>query len=180
MSNCCSSSLGRRRAIALVIVATLTSAYAAAADFSGKWSGSSPGNDSVGTTYAVLKQEGTMLTGSAGPGESKQFQITTGKVDGAHLIFEVKMGGGTIRFDLTSTSARNSGGRCGFLRMTGIRQTPISFSNVFPNAESHNRHLRPAKFVSPRTKCGALFALRVTVCRGGTRAAAPFPRPFLG
>lgn len=109
MSNCCSSSLGRRRAIALVIAATLTSVYAAAADFSGKWSGPSPDNNSVGTMYAVLKQEGTMLTGSAGPSESKQFQITTGKVDGDHLIFEVKMGGGTIRFDLTSTPAELRG-----------------------------------------------------------------------
>ena len=109
MSNCWSSSLGRRRAIALVIAAMLTSVYVAAADFSGKWSGSSPGNDSVGTMYAVLKQAGTMLTGSAGPSESKQFRITTGKVDGDHLIFEVKTGGGTIRFDLTSTSAELRG-----------------------------------------------------------------------
>jgi len=70
---------------------------------------SSPDNDSVGTMYAVLKQEGTSLTGSAGPSESKQFQITTGKVDGDHLIFEVKMGGGTIRFDLTGTSAELRG-----------------------------------------------------------------------
>lgn len=85
MSYCCSSSLARRRAIALVIVATLTSAYAAAADFSGKWSGSSPDNDSVGTMYAVLKQEGATLTGTAGPSESKQFQVITGRVDGDHL-----------------------------------------------------------------------------------------------
>jgi hypothetical protein len=109
VSNCCSSSLARQGAIALVIVATLASAYAAAADFSGKWSGASPDNDSVGTMYAVLKQEGTTLTGTAGPSESKQFQITTGKVDGDHLIFEIKMGGGTIRFDLTSTSSELRG-----------------------------------------------------------------------
>ena len=108
MSNCCSSSLARRRAMALVLVATLTSAYAAAADFSGKWSGSSP-DRLRGTMYAVLKQERTTLTGTAGPSQSKQFQITTGKVDGDHLIFEVKMGGGTIRFDLTSTSSELRG-----------------------------------------------------------------------
>lgn len=109
MSNRCSSSVAKRRAIALVIVATLTSVYAAAADFSGKWSGSSPDNDSLRTMYAVLKQESTTLTGRAGPSESKQFQITTGKVDGDHLIFEVTMGSGTIRFDLTSTSSELRG-----------------------------------------------------------------------
>jgi hypothetical protein len=105
MSNYSTSSAGRGWAKPLVlVVAILTSAYAAAADFSGKWSGSSPDKDSVGTVYAVLKQEGTTLTGSAGPSESKQFPITTGKVAGDHLNFEVKTGGGTIRFDLTQTA----------------------------------------------------------------------------
>jgi hypothetical protein len=84
----------------------LTSAYAAEANFSGKWLGSSP---DMGAMYAVLKQEGTTLTGSAGPSESKQFPITTGKVDGDRLTFEAKMGGGTIRFDLTSTASELRG-----------------------------------------------------------------------
>jgi len=63
----------------------------------------------MGAMYAVLKQEGTTLTGSAGPSESKQFPITTGKVDGDRLTFEAKMGGGTIRFDLTSTASELRG-----------------------------------------------------------------------
>lgn len=110
MSKYSPSGAGRGWAkLILLVVAMLTSAYAAAADFSGKWSGSSPGNDSVGTMYAVLKQEGTTLTGSAGPSESKQFPITTAKIDGDHLIFEVMMGGGTIRFDLTNTASELRG-----------------------------------------------------------------------
>ena len=87
----------------LVIMGLLMSVCASAADFSGKWSGSSP--DKSPTVYAVLKQDGTTLTGSAGPSESRQFPITTGKVDGDHLVFEVKMGDGVIRFDLTAAAS---------------------------------------------------------------------------
>ncbi len=63
----------------------------------------------MGAMYAVLKQEGTTLTGSAGPSESKQFPITTGQVDGGRVTFEVKMGGGTIRFDLTGAASELHG-----------------------------------------------------------------------
>jgi hypothetical protein len=87
---------------ALVILALLTSVCASAADVSGKWLGSSPGNKGAGTVFAVLRQDGAKLTGSAGPGESRQLPITTGTVEGDHLTFEVKMGGGTIHFDLTN------------------------------------------------------------------------------
>ena len=59
--------------------------------------------------YVVLKQQGTKLTGSAGPAESKQFPIVNGTVDGDHLVFEIKMGGGTIRFDLVSDGAELKG-----------------------------------------------------------------------
>jgi hypothetical protein len=55
--------------------------------------------------YAVLLQTGAKLTGSAGPTETKQFPITTGTVEGKHLIFEVHMGGGTIRFDVNEAEA---------------------------------------------------------------------------
>ena len=96
--------------LAVVMVpAMLTLAYAAFADYSGKWSGSSPDDGPLGTVYAVLKQEGTTLTGTAGPSASKQLPIATGKVDGDHLRFEVKMGSGTIAFDLTGTAAELRG-----------------------------------------------------------------------
>ena len=94
---------------ALVVLALLTSVCASATHYSGKWSGSSPDNASLRTIYAVLQQDGAKLTGSAGPGESRQFPITVGKVDGDHLTFEVHMGGGTIRFDLTGTASELRG-----------------------------------------------------------------------
>jgi hypothetical protein len=114
MSNYNSAGLerGRAKAAALFVVTLvgmLAAAYAATADFSGKWSGSSPDKDSMGPVYAILRQEGSTLTGSAGPSESKQFPITSGKVDGDRLAFEIKMGGGTIRFDLTGAASELRG-----------------------------------------------------------------------
>jgi hypothetical protein len=103
--NCGKSGRGRARILVLVVT-MLISAYAADVTFSGKWLGSSP---DMGAMCAVLKQEGTTLTGSAGPSEAKQFPITTGKVEGDRLTFEVKMAGGTIRFDLTSTTSELRG-----------------------------------------------------------------------
>ena len=97
-----------RRAECLAIVGLLICVCASAADFSGKWLGSSA-DPSVGTMYAVLKQDGGTLTGSAGPSESRQFPITTGKVDGDHLVFEVTMRGGVIRFDLTAAASELKG-----------------------------------------------------------------------
>ena len=92
---------------ALLIMALLTSAYAFAADFSGKWV--SNGSDSAGGILVVLRQEGARLSGNAGPNESRQFPILSGTVEGDHLSFEVKMGGGTIRFDLVSAGAQLKG-----------------------------------------------------------------------
>jgi hypothetical protein len=95
--------------IVAMVVPLLTSVYAQAAGVSGKWSGSSSDNSPMGTVFAVLKQEGTTLTGTAGPSESKQLPIVSGKVDGDRLTFEVKMGGGTLRFDLTNAGSELRG-----------------------------------------------------------------------
>jgi hypothetical protein len=101
------SNYNSARYVVIMLAATLTLAYAAVADFSGKWSGSAP--DNAGGMYVVLQQEGTLLTGSAGPTESKQFPIMAGKVGGDHLTFEIKMGGGIIRFDLIGTTSELRG-----------------------------------------------------------------------
>jgi hypothetical protein len=124
---------GRAREKALVLFVVLvwafpTLAYGAVVDFSGKWSGSSP---EMGAVYAVLKQEGTTLTGSAGPSESKQLPITTGKVAGDHLTFEVRMGGGTMSFDLTGAGSELRG-RYECLR-TGTRRMPVWSSSTSLN-----------------------------------------------
>jgi len=88
---------------AVVCLATISMA---ATDYSGKWSGTSP---EMGTVYAVLQQDRAKLTGSAGPGESRQLPITAGRAEGDHLTFDVKMGGGTMHFDLTANGAELRG-----------------------------------------------------------------------
>jgi len=92
------------RTLRVVLAAVLCSFCVSAADFSGKWSGSSPDEKSVGPVYAVLRQDGAALTGTAGPDDAHQFPITTGKVDGDGLVFEVKTGGGLLRFELTANA----------------------------------------------------------------------------
>jgi hypothetical protein len=86
-----------------VCLATISTAVT---DYSGKWSGTSP---EMGMVYAVLQQDGAKLTGSAGPSETRQLPITTGKADGDHLVFDVKMGGGTMHFDLTASGVELRG-----------------------------------------------------------------------
>jgi len=101
------STINSGRFFLILLAATLSLAWAAAGDFSGKWSGSAPGGP--GGMYVVLHQEGTKLTGSAGPTQSRQFPIVNGTVEGDHLVFEIKMGGGTIHFDLVSAGAELTG-----------------------------------------------------------------------
>jgi hypothetical protein len=101
------STINSGRFFVIVLAATLSLAWAAAGDFSGKWSGSAP--DGPGGMYVVLHQEGPKLTGSAGPTESRQFPIVNGTVEGDHLVFEIKMGGGTIHLDLVSAGAELTG-----------------------------------------------------------------------
>jgi opacity protein-like surface antigen len=64
---------------------------AAAADVTGKWSGSfTPEGGQPGTAYAILKQSGTALTGSAGPDESQQWPDLKGTIHGDKVTVEVK------------------------------------------------------------------------------------------
>ncbi|MBZ5623605.1 MAG: hypothetical protein LAQ69_33505 [Acidobacteriia bacterium] len=79
--------------LGVVMVAT-----AAAADVNGKWSGSfTPENGNNGTAYLVLKQSGTTITGTAGPDESQQWPIQTGKIQGDKVSVVVKStGDGTV------------------------------------------------------------------------------------
>ena len=94
------------RSVGAWVAVCLAAISMAAMDCSGKWSGTSP---EMGAVYAVLRQDGAKLTGSAGPGESRQLPIITGRVEGDHLTFDVKMGGGTLHFDLTVNGAELRG-----------------------------------------------------------------------
>jgi hypothetical protein len=64
---------------------------AAAADLSGKWTGSfTPENGDNGSAYVILKQAGTTITGSGGPDENNQWPGLQGTVNGNTVTFEVK------------------------------------------------------------------------------------------
>lgn len=68
----------------------------AAADVTGKWSGSFDitmnGETKADTAYLDLKQSGETVTGTAGPNSEKQWKLRNGKVDGEHVTFEVLIG----------------------------------------------------------------------------------------
>jgi hypothetical protein len=64
---------------------------AAAADVSGKWSGSfTPENGDGGSAYVILKQTGSTITGSGGPDANDQWPGLEGTIDGNKLTFQVK------------------------------------------------------------------------------------------
>jgi hypothetical protein len=70
---------------------------AAAADVSGKWSGTfvPEGGDSS-PAYMILKQAGTSLTGSAGPNDGQQFPVQEGKIQDNKVSFQVTTDNGVI------------------------------------------------------------------------------------
>ena len=86
----------------LMLGMTLT---AAAADVSGKWSGSfnitgPDGEAKDDTAFFVLKQNGTELTGTVGPREEEQFPIRNGKIEGDKITLEATAKGSVIKFEL--------------------------------------------------------------------------------
>jgi hypothetical protein len=81
---------------------------AADVNLSGKWSGSftitqPDGTNNDGTAFAVLKQEGGQVTGTAGPDEEHQWTLEKGTVSGNKVTFEVKSteDGTIFKCDLT-------------------------------------------------------------------------------
>ncbi|SPF50277.1 conserved exported hypothetical protein [Candidatus Sulfopaludibacter sp. SbA4] len=91
----------------ILVCSFLTAAMAlvaAAADVTGKWSGSFvPEGQQPGTAFAVLKQSGTAVTGTAGPDESQQWPGLTGSIKGDKVLVEVKSpeDGTVYKCDLT-------------------------------------------------------------------------------
>jgi nitrous oxidase accessory protein NosD len=64
---------------------------AAAADVSGKWSGSfKPDEGEDGHGFLILKQSGNVITGTGGPDEGEQWPILSGKIAGDKVSIEVK------------------------------------------------------------------------------------------
>jgi hypothetical protein len=76
-----------------------------AADLTGKWSGkftiTLDGETRDDMAFMDLKQNGTELTGTAGPSPDRQWAIQKGKVEGNKITFEVQTDEPLIKFDLT-------------------------------------------------------------------------------
>jgi hypothetical protein len=97
-----------KKGLAAISLVMLLIAVPLAADenFTGKWSGSflitrPDGETKDSRVFMDLKQNGTELTGTAGPGPEEQWPIVKGKVEGNKLIFEVQSDKPLIKFELT-------------------------------------------------------------------------------
>ncbi len=100
----------------------MSASLGAADDFTGKWSGKNTfvqaGAKQENAAYAILKQEGTSLTGTIGPDATHQWPISNAK-------FEATKDGQTLLFTLEHTSTGSD---------------PISFTATY-NLRLVNAHL---------------------------------------
>src|SRR5215471_12225495 len=83
-------------------------------DVTGKWSGSfnavgPDGQTKNSTAVLELKQNGSEITGTVGPNEGEQHEITKGKIEGEKITLESTDGGLAIKFDLTLAGDRMTG-----------------------------------------------------------------------
>ena len=98
----------------MLILAALWAATAAAADVTGKWSGTfkatnQDGQTQDGTAVLILKQTGSDITGSIGPDEGEQHAVTKGKIEGDKITLECADGGLVIKLDLVLAGDRIAG-----------------------------------------------------------------------
>jgi hypothetical protein len=99
----------------LLWIAGLLAAAAFGADVTGKWSGTyemtREGETRSAPALAVLKQDGTTITGSIGPNETEQFKIKTGSIEGnkIHLEIEPTEGPHLVVLELTVDGDRLTG-----------------------------------------------------------------------
>jgi hypothetical protein len=80
-----------KRTLAGLLAAAMT---LVAGDVTGTWSGSvktqrEDGTTNEDTAHFVLKQEGAAVSGTVGPNASDQRPISSGKLEGDNLTFEV-------------------------------------------------------------------------------------------
>ncbi len=86
-----------KRLVCLLILTGLAALTALAADVTGKWSGTfATDQDPNGSAYAVIKQSGTEISGTAGPNEQQQWKIQKGKIEGNKVTLEVASDDGTV------------------------------------------------------------------------------------
>ncbi|MGE0102166.1 MAG: hypothetical protein AB7H86_01780 [Blastocatellales bacterium] len=103
----------KRLVIVLSLMLMIAPSLFAAEDLSGTWSGSfnitMNGETREDSAYVVLKQNGSELTGTAGPNSDQQWQILKGKVEGNKVTFEVQTDQPLIKFDLMMVDGRLKG-----------------------------------------------------------------------
>ncbi len=78
----------------LLCAIALSAAVLLGADVTGKWSGTAvmarDGETHDQSAYFVLKQEGSAITGTAGPSEGDQHPLKDGRIEGNDITFEVE------------------------------------------------------------------------------------------
>lgn len=86
------------------VLLTFAAVSLMAADATGRWIGTlshtSNGGEEPHPAHLVLKQDGTKLTGTAGPDASEQHPIENGKAENGNLTFEVTTGDAIMKFAL--------------------------------------------------------------------------------
>ena len=103
-----------RALLCLLVLGAVAGSAAADVDVTGKWWGSfnvsgPDGQTKESTAVLLLKQNGTEITGSVGPNEGEQHEITRGKIEGDKITLESADGGVVIKFDLMLDGGRITG-----------------------------------------------------------------------
>lgn len=97
-----------------IFLLTLAAVGLMAADATGIWTGTlvvskSDGTDKPGPAYLVLKQEGSKISGSAGPSADEQHPMSVGKAEDGAITFELPTGSAVMKFKLQQTGEEIKG-----------------------------------------------------------------------
>jgi hypothetical protein len=103
-----------RTIFCVLLLGALALVAIADTNVTGKWSGSfkmiaGDGEAKDSTAVFLLKQNASEITGSVGPNEGEQHQITKGKIDGDKIALEVADGDVVIKLDLVLAEDRITG-----------------------------------------------------------------------
>jgi hypothetical protein len=101
-----------RTIVCILLLGALALVAVADTNVTGKWAGSfkiaGPESDG-GTAFLMLKQSGSDISGTVGPGEGEQHPITKGRIEGDKITLLVEDEGHTIKFDLVVAGDRITG-----------------------------------------------------------------------